>query len=390
MWIELSEIKFKIFLPLMFPVFKRIQDAIKKLYIKNGEDNQIFKTFRYFTSYILSFIFLLIMWFRTRKKPVEIDTPKETDNLVKVNSLQTNERNISMTNSIVELKNRHIKKNQILSIICLAGLCGMGLFCCFFRYLFESDDYREAKQSIGILFDIVGYILLSYFILGQKLYLHSYVSSGIIAFMLIILFIISIFYIDGDIIWKSMIYYFFYSLSFILYDIFKKKYMIKFFNTPYYMMLVIGSVNDIIVIIYDLIEYIIDNEYNGVINGIIKNIKSWKDFFLMIFDIILQFGWNLGIWLTIYYLTPCHYFISEYISEYIYYLQNVDESSEPFYSTVNVVIFSISYFINFFCCLVFNEVIILNFWGLDYNTNKRIRERTRNDARETECDKNML
>ena len=94
--------------------------------------------------------------------------------------------------------------------------------------------------------------------------------------------------------------------------------------------------------------------------------------------------------MTIYYLTPCHYFISEYISEYIYYLQNVDESSEPFYSTVNVVIFSISYFINFFCCLVFNEVIILNFWGLDYNTNKRIRERTRNDARETECDKNML
>ena len=29
----------------------------------------------------------------------------------------------------------------------------------------------------------------------------------------------------------------------------------------------------------------------------------------------------------------------------------------------------------FFCCLVFNEVIIINFCKLDYNTKKRIQER---------------
>ena len=65
MWIELSEFNFKLFIPLIFPVFKRVQDVIKKLYMK--KDNQLFKTFRYFTSYMLSFIFLIIIYYRTRK-----------------------------------------------------------------------------------------------------------------------------------------------------------------------------------------------------------------------------------------------------------------------------------------------------------------------------------
>ena len=96
--------------------------------------------------------------------------------------------------------------------------------------------------------------------------------------------------------------------------------------------------------------------------------------------------------MTIYYLTPCHYFISEYISEYIYYLQSASEAKDgdEFYSTVNVVIFSISYFINFCCCLIFNEVVILNFCGMDYNTKKRIKERTKIDIRNTSIEFNII
>ena len=59
---------------------------------------------------------------------------------------------------------------------------------------------------------------------------------------------------------------------------------------------------------------------------------------------------------------------------------NAIEKKDEFYSTVNVMIFSIVFCINFFCCLVFNEVIILNFWSLDYNKKKRIRERVGIDS----------
>ena len=45
-----------------------------------------------------------------------------------------------------------------------------------------------------------------------------------------------------------------------------------------------------------------------------------------------------------------------------------------------MIIFSICYFINFCFFLIFNEVIILNFWGLALNTKKRIHERVRIDS----------
>ena len=41
-----------------------------------------------------------------------------------------------------------------------------------------------------------------------------------------------------------------------------------------------------------------------------------------------------------------------------------------------IIIFSL---IIFFFCLIFYEVLILNFWGLDFNTRKRIKEREKID-----------
>ena len=65
----------------------------------------------------------------------------------------------------------------------------------------------------------------------------------------------------------------------------------------------------------------------------------------------------------------------EYIWEYINYIKYAINSDEEFYSTGNVIIFSVAFLINLFCCLVFNEVLILNFLKLDYNTKQRIQER---------------
>ena len=389
MWIELSEFNFKLFIPLIFPVFKRIQSAVKKTFII--EDNQIFKAFRYFTSYTLTFIFLIIIYVRTRKIKNENKENSKNDNLLEndIITVKSTGSNLGISIIVIDPNAQDTKKTKIKSVIFLSGLCLIGLFCNYYRYLFEKPDYREAKQSIGIFFFIAGYILLSYLILQQKLYKHNYISSGIIALILLILFIISIFYIKWEFIWKSFLYYFFYSFCFDFYDILKKKYMNMFFSTPYFMMFVIGCTNVIIILIYDIIVYLVDNNNMGIINGIKLNITSTGKFFLMVLEIILQLCWNLGIWLTIYYLTPCHYFISAYISEYIYYIQNAIDSNEEFCNTINIVIFSISYFINFFCCLVFNEVIILNFCGLDYNTNKRINERSLKESKESEKDKNL-
>ena len=372
MLIELSEFNLKLLIPLIFPIFKRIEDYSKKAYIK--EDNQLFKTFRYFLSYIFAFIPFLIIKFRTKNA-------NEKNKILKINKIDTNStRNFTITNSIVILKEKKkIQLRKLKSFLFLFSLCILGLFCYFYRFLFEISEFAEEKQSIGIFFEIADYVVLSRFILKQKLYKHNFVSAGIISAILMILFIISFPYIETKYIFRSFAYYFFFSLCFGSYDILGKRYMINFFVSPYYLMFIIGSINVILMIIYELFAYFLNPDVSGIIIGFKNNVDNIGKFFLFILDIFLEGIWNLGIWLTVYYLTPCHYFISEYISEYIYYMISALESLEGFYSKINIAIFSISYFINFFCCLVFNEVIILNFFGLDFNTKKRIEQRIREE-----------
>ena len=387
MWIELSEFNLKLFIPLIFPVFKRIQDLTKKLYIKKGyDDHTLFKTFRYYLCHILAFVPLLIVYFKKKKAENDLIEIKE-ENTEKLESVKTLTHNDTLfkTNTIADLKVANTRKKRMKSYIFLGGLCILSLFCYYYRYFFEKYSAREFKQSMGIFFDIGGYIVLSMLILKQKLYFHNFVSMGIIAVLLIVLFIMTTVCIeDKNSIWKSFIYYLFYILLFILYDVLKKKYMNMFFNTPYFMMLVIGIFGCVFVLIYDFIAFLIDNNKEEVAKGFRENINDAGKAFALILDLIIHFIWNLGLWLTIYYLTPCHIFMSEYISEYIYYIQDVNNPPNPkFYKTHNVVIFSIFAFINFCCCLVFNEVVILNFFNLDYNTKKRIQERQRHESRTT-------
>jgi hypothetical protein len=371
MWIEFSEFNLKILILLIFPVSKRIQDYSKKAYIT--KENQLFKTFRYFLSYIFAFIPFLIIKFRTKNA-------NEKNKILEINKIDTNStRNFTITNSIVILKEKKIQLRKLKSFLFLFSLCVLGLFCYFYRFLFEKSEFAEEKQSIGIFFEIADYVVLSRFILKQKLYKHNFVSAGLISAILMILFIISFPYIETEYIFLSFAYYFFFSLCFGSYDILGKRYMINFFVSPYYLMFIIGSINVILMIIYELFAYFLNPDVSGIIIGFKNNVDNIGKLFLFILDIFLEGIWNLGIWLTVYYLTPCHYFISEYISEYVYYMISALESLEGFYSKINIAIFSISYFINFFCCLVFNEVIILNFFGLDFNTKKRIEQRIRQE-----------
>ena len=155
--------------------------------------------------------------------------------------------------------------------------------------------------------------------------------------------------------------------------------MITFHHTPYFIMSIIGIIGTILILIFDIIAYNYFRDISGVIIAFQKNINSALDILGLIFNLIIEFITNLGIWLTIYYFTPCHYFISEYISYFINFIIKYIQSTNEFYSLTNLIIYSIAYIINFICILVFNEVIILNFCSLEKKKKKRIQDRMDND-----------
>ena len=379
MWIELSEFNFLLFLPLVFPIFFRIEDFIMRTFIT--DDNQLFKTFRYFLSHFFSLIPFFIIKLRTKKK-----TKKEKNENIMIELKETQSDIFSIygaqkieKDEINKLITNIEKKRKIKSYLYLLLLSGIAFFCFFYRYLFEEERFSYSKQSVGIFFEIFDYVILSYFILKQKLFKHSYVSASIIAIILLMLFVITIFYMNGSDILPSFAFHFCLSLCFGSLDVIGKRYMVNYFVSPYLLMIIIGIVDVIILLIIDIFLLILDSDIKGSIYGLKSNINSISMFFILILDLFLQWIWILGIWLTVYYLTPNHFFISEYISEYAYYITNAIDIKEGFYNEVNIIVFSVSFIINFFCCLVFNEVIILNFCGLDYNTKKRILERVDED-----------
>ena len=322
MWIELSEFNIKIFLPLIFPIFNRINDLTREIYKKKDGDNKLFKNFRYFLC-------------KNTKKKKEDNKIKEEGN-----------NDDGSLGTIEETRKRIQKDTKLKSILFLLGLSIIGFLSYFFGFIKTSKKYKYTQQSLGIFFVMFEFIILCKLILKQKFYKHNWISAGIIVLILIILFIITTNYLSKDDIIPDVFYDFILLCGFGLYDTLGKYYMNKFFNSPYYLMFVIGIFASTVLLIFDLFRYWL-LDFKGIIDGFRDNITDISKFFLFLLDIIIEWIWNCGIWLTIYYFTPCHYFISEYIEKYIYYLIKTKDNNDPnFYSTINITIFSFAFCIN--------------------------------------------
>ena len=72
-------------------------------------------------------------------------------------------------------------------------------------------------------------------------------------------------------------------------------------------------------LIYDIIAYFVNKDVSGIIIGLINNANSVKNAFLFIFDLLFLYTSDLSIFWTIYYFTPFHLIIIEFISEQINY-----------------------------------------------------------------------
>ena len=122
----------------------------------------------------------------------------------------------------------------------------------------------------------------------------------------------------------------------------------------------------------------------------INDINTIKYVFLFIVELIFFFISTLGIFWTIYYFTPFHLIICEFISELLdYYIRLIGIKINKYdktnnygflYEDINVIIFSVVFFINLICSLIFNEIIILKLCNLEYYTKKYIKDRAKIDV----------
>ena len=309
----------------------------------------------------------------------------------KENIIDENEKNDEPNSAIlVDIEiNSAKKKNKIKSILFLFLLSALIFGSYIFNYFTRKENIRQCRNSIGLIYEILILYILSLLILKEKYYKHHYISIAPICVSLIVLFIKYLKQFDNpeysiyNVFWYYLVYYVLYCS----FDVLLKKYFLVYFYSIYFVLLIIGAIVCIPLLIYDIVAYFVNKDASGIIIALIDNINSFTRFLLFLVDLIFTFIANLGLFWTIYYFTPFHLIICEFISELIfYYIQLIqfkvygNANFQFLYETNNIIIFSVIFFINILCSFIFNEIIILKFCKLEYYTKKYIKDRAQNDV----------
>ena len=385
MLIEFGIIDYKIIIPLIYPIFYQIRRLIHK-----DDEKALFEFFTNFCGYLFSGIVYLIIKHRMKKL--------NSKNIEKINSKNDNDKEDSrkeLVNVVTEKQFRlvstikfsenqlNLEKKKIDKInskkqyIYVLSLVLIYLFPMFLdSYTLVNNFDIGTSSSISLLVSIFSNIILSKIILGEKIYSHQIFASMIILIsilIVIILFLIKAIHIESNI-GVNIALITFISSFYSLFNIMEKRYYNKFVDSPYHLMFVIGLFATILILVYEIFTVIIvgiDSNLNGIFYQFYKNCERFQYLYILIFisDILTAFIWLWGIQLTVYFFTPCHFIISESISQIISFFIN-DTISE--YSDGEQATIIIFFFIIIFATLIYNEVLIINICSLSNNTKKNI------------------
>ena len=385
MLIEFGIIDYKIIIPLIYPIFYQIRSLIHK-----DDEKALFEFFTNFCGYLFSGIVYLIIKHRMKKL--------NSKNIEKINSKNDNDKEDSgkeLVNVVTEKQFRlvstikfsenqlNLEKKKIDKInskkqyIYVLSLVLIYLFPMFLdSYTLVNNFDIGTSSSISLFVSIFSNIILSKIILGEKIYSHQIFASMIILIsilIVIILFLIKAIHIESNI-GVNIALITFISSFYSLFNIMEKRYYNKFVDSPYHLMYVIGLFATILILVYEIFTVLIvgiDSNLNGIFYQFYKNCERFQYLYILIFisDILTAFIWLWGIQLTVYFFTPCHFIISESISQIISFFIN-DTISE--YSDGEQATIIIFFIIIIFATLIYNEVLIINICSLSNNTKKNI------------------
>ena len=152
MLVEFSDFNLKLVILLIYPISMRIQHYTRQLYLEN--DNYFFYTFRYFACYTFAFIPLLIIQYRSKKGNKDI-----TDKEKKLKEENDKIKSQVLRPTTIELEKRKTKKIIYQNIIYIGLLCILGISTHLYRNKFEKNEYWDVKQSIGVILEIIDFIV---------------------------------------------------------------------------------------------------------------------------------------------------------------------------------------------------------------------------------------
>ena len=394
MLIQLGILDYKFLIILILPFFREIQ----KIYYEKHDkaDNAFFIAFNEFSACTFcGFIYILTKYLTK----VDNQKKKEKENEKNENKIELelkSKEKDSQSNKMVSLKEEIIqsinisnkakikklkikKRNKILFLLLLTGLHMSALFL---KNFLKDKINKNLLEHIPAFFEIIFLISFSIIFLGYSLYLHQYVSMVLIGICSTIFLLESGIYTEEVTTLKFIVcilYYFSYEIVYCLLDVLGKKYLNLYIDGVYLFLFKISLISLIPLLLYDTIAYFkdLDDKYHGIIRVLFIDLSILNSLLFFFLSVIII----IGVWLVIYYFSPCHFIIIETIGDFIniiytHFIHKEDEHCKK----GEVISFIILYPFLIFCVLLFNEVIILNFFKLNYNTKYYILQRAKIDS----------
>lgn len=354
----------------------------------NENNNKFYAIFINFLSLTLCGIINLIYNFLTKSERNKLR--KKTE-LISLNEKNLENKNSLKAQYLEYKKNYELKlkrKNKIKKMCDVLIISSLKMIAGLIKTIFKDNRNKQLEHSLLIILELVFLIIFSMLYLNYSLFRHQYASFLIFLLFHIIFLIQSIMYLNDMnkltiiSLFQSFLYYFLYEKLFCIYDIIGKNYLNSNLDNIYLFLFKIGITGLIPLLIYDLIGYIcgLDDRFHGIIKTIINNFKI-MDF---ICDLFFSIVFDISLWLTIYFFSPCHYIILDILKNFLKIIVKLIQHKENIYSKEQLITFYILYPVLIFDSLIFNEIIILNFLGLNKNTKLNIMKRGRLDSIDSE------
>ena len=339
MRIECGIINYKLIIPFMYPIFFQIRRKIHE-----NEEKPMLEFFTNYLGYLFSGLIYLIIKYRMKKKKVILDKdineneieeivvelndvllPNEDENTIiskgsfkKVKSLKKKKNTDNNQNELEKEKIKKIQKKKLkrkylyILILAIIYLIPMILDA------YNQYDFKTSSP-VSLFFSIISYVILSRLILGMKIYSHQIFALIIILVSNIAIILLAFIGRKNEHIFLGLLFIFAIVILYCLYNNLVKRYFNVYMGSPYYFMFIIGAMSICLIFPYEIITVIAfgkDTNFNGIFYQMEKNFKNTKLYpLIFIADILTAFLWITGIILTIYFFTPCHFIISESISQ---------------------------------------------------------------------------
>ena len=339
--------------PFISPIFIFIRELL--LEYSKGKTSGIRKILQYefndglmHSSCILFYIFI---YFRTKTEK----TKEENDYYKKI-----------ANNNIYSKKIRENKFKIFFIILTIA----IG-----YNNYISSKMLLKGKTIFEIrIYHVIFNTIFCKIILGYEIYRHQLLSLILILIGWVFISIPVFIKLTTDDIYYNVLFFFgaiFYPLYLVLLKYIIENYYISIYLDMFFIGAILLILSTVLTIINSTFVY---SDFSDLINIFDSAYNKILLFFAFFSGTIVKFIFCI----IIENFSPNIFVLTNVISSIITWIYNVGFKKKPD-TTSNIICLSIGYFIILISCFIYNEIIILNFFNLNENTNFNIKERNVND-----------